>query len=183
MGSQRVGYNLATKHHAMPRKMKQGDKCAIIYMACKGTGVALGQHSEEWGEVIQWKYKIFGVNWRGRCPLWLKESGNGKLLPGGRRGSREQVGWGRKARQKETCASKVGQNHAVWWPAVCNNMGRRQGENPIWSQAHWALCCIFSRRGKVGPSFPTWLYFLYWSFISFKYALFTCLINWHPKLA
>ena len=46
MGSQRVGYNLATKHHTMPRKMKQGGKCAVIYMACRGTGVALGQHSE-----------------------------------------------------------------------------------------------------------------------------------------
>ena len=46
MGSQRVGYILATKHHATPRKMKQGDKCAVIYVACRGTGVALGQHSE-----------------------------------------------------------------------------------------------------------------------------------------
>lgn len=33
--------------------------------------------------------------------------------------------------ERKTCDSKVGQNHAVGWPAVCNNMGRRQGENPI----------------------------------------------------
>lgn len=25
--------------------------------------------------------------------------------------------------ERKTCDSKVGQNHAVWWPTVCNNVG------------------------------------------------------------
>ena len=56
--------------------------------------------------------------------------------------------------ERKTCDRKVGQNHAVWWPAVCNNVGQETRREPHLIPGSLGPVSHLQQKRKSWPIFP-----------------------------